>query len=128
MRKILILFGILDLISMLKSYRFWMDINTNFEINWINSLMIVFYISLIFSSIFLLKYNLKGLILNYIQFPIRISLFVMSFGFLVPLSGLFDNYGTGIQILSIICFTLEITRLIVSIYIHRKVKKGDLKI
>ena len=128
MKKILTIFGILDLISLIKSYRFWMNINISFEFDWINILITVFYISLLISAILLLKSNIKGLIINYIQFPIRISIFVMSFGFLIPLSRLFENYKTGIYVLSIICGILEIIRLVVSIYIHRKIKKTNLKI
>ena len=123
MKKILIIFGILDLISLIKSYRFWIDFNINFEPAWIKILITVFYISLLISAILLLKFNTKGLIINYIQFPIRISIFVMSFGFLVPLSRLFENYEIGIYVLSIICIILEITRLIISIYIHGKIKR-----
>ena len=122
MKKALIIFGTLDIITLVKSFSYWHRLIERFEVNWLDTLIILFYLSLVMSAIWLFKNNSKGLIIYYFQFPFRIGLAIFSFGFIMPLSGLFEDYGLGIKILSIICVLLEISRLITSIYIHKKMR------
>ena len=122
MKKLIITFGILDIITLIKSFSYWSRLIERFEVNWLDTLSILFYLSLILSSIWLIKNKTKGLTIYYFQFPIRIGLAIFSFGFLMPISGLFENHGLGIQVLSVVCLILEISRLISSILIHRKMR------
>ena len=122
MKKALILLGILDIITLIKSFSYWNRLVERFEVNWLDTLSILFYLSLVISVIWLFKNKAKGLTIYYFQFPIRVGLAIFSFGFLMPLSGLFENHGFGIQVLSVACLILEISRLIVSILIHRKMR------
>ena len=122
MKKAIIIFGILDIITLIKSFSYWHRLIERFEVNWLDTLSILFYLSLVISVIWLFKNKSKGLIIYYFQFPFRIGLAIFSFGFIMPLSGLFENHGLGIQVLSVICSVLEISRLITSILIHRKMR------
>jgi hypothetical protein len=123
MKRLLIIFGILDIITLIKSFNYWNRLIERFEVNWLDTLSVLFYLSLLISVIWLFKNKAKGLTIYYFQFPIRIGLAIFSFGFLIPLSRLFENHGFGIQILSGLCVILEISRLITSIYIQGKMRK-----
>ncbi|NOX64297.1 MAG: hypothetical protein GXO85_00515 [Chlorobi bacterium] len=125
MKKLLIIFGILDIITLIKSFGYWNRLIERFEVSWLDSLSILFYFSLVISVIWLFKNKSKGLTIYYFQFPFRIGLAIFSFGFLMPMSRLFENHGFGLQVLSIVCLILEISRLIASIIIHRKMRIID---
>ena len=125
MKKALIILGILDIITLIKSFNYWNRLIERFEIGWLDSLIILFYFSLIISVIWLFKNKAKGLTIYYFQFPIRIGLAIFSFGFIMPFSRLFENHGFGIQVLSVVCLILEISRLISSVLIHRKMRTID---
>lgn len=93
------------------------------EIILLNFGQVLMWGSLLLSSYYLFKQQKIGIWINYIQFPIRIYSGYFSFGFLVYLNNLFSEpllSNTGILITLI---GLEVIRLGVSIYIHKKVFK-----
>ena len=121
MKRLLILFGALDIITVAKAYKsiYRMIFETS-EFHWISLVNILIYVSLLVSGYYLIKQNKLGLWISYAQFPLRLLFAFFSFGFLMILNRLFDGQTIGIQILSGFLLILEIGRLILSIMIHRK--------
>ena len=126
--KILVIFGILDLILI---FRFGHYAVTNFfyVFKYIGkssafpllleaTTRFLFFISLIFSSIFLIIQKRIGCIISYAQFPFRMAFLSLSFGFLAHLNVFFHNQSFYFGIICF-CIILEIGRLIVTIVIHR---------
>ena len=121
MKKLLVVFGILDIITVIKSYKniFRLIFGTS-EFHWISLVNILIYISLLVSGYYLIKQKKSGLWISYAQFPLRLLFAFFSFGFLVILNRFFNGQPIGVHILSGILLILEIGRLILSIIIHRK--------
>ena len=121
MKRLLQLFGLLDIITLVRSYKHIIPQTSSWtafpEIVIANTLL---YILLILSSYFLLRQNKVGLWLTYAQFPLRLAFLVLSFGFLLTLSRFFDDKEQAYRIIMWISIVLEICRLIFSIQIHRK--------
>ena len=124
MKKLLVLFGILDIITVVKAYKniFRLIFETS-ELHWISLINMLIYASLLVSGYYLIKQKKLGLWISYAQFPLRLLFAFFSFGFLMILNRLFDGQTIGIQILSRFLLILEICRLILSIMIHRKYYK-----
>jgi len=119
-KKILILFGILDFLTVLKNYSsIYKLIFPNHEFNWISIVYLLIYISLLLSGYLLITQNKFGIWISYFQFPLRLFLMIFSFGFLMIINKIFGLQQNGIIILSSILTVLEIGRLIISISIHR---------
>ena len=122
MKKLLILFGLLDILTLIRSYRhiipreaYW----TEFPLITISSSLL--YILLVFSAYFLIRQQKAGLWITYLQFPLRIAFLVLSFGFLTMASRLFyNNYSNAYNFLLWLAIGLEIARVIISMVIHRK--------
>ena len=122
MKKFLILFGLLDILTLIRSYRHIIPHEgswTEYPLMTISSSLL--YISLIFSAYFLIRQQKIGLWITYLQFPFRMAFLVLSFGFLTMASRLFNNnYSFAYNFLLWLVIGLEIARVIISIVIHRK--------
>ena len=121
MKKLLILFGILDIVTLVRSYghvrNLWEEWNV---VPWIVAGNLLTYALLIFSAYFLVRQRKLGLWLTYVQFPLRLSFMVLSFAFLMTIAGLFESNQVIYSIFLWGVWGLEILRLIVTIQIHRK--------
>jgi hypothetical protein len=120
MKNLLILFGVLDFIAVLKSYKGIYQLsfaNSNFQ--WMDLVILLIYFSLIASGFYLIKKNKIGLWISYLQFPLRLLFVIFSFGFLLIINGML-NQLIGMYVLTIILAVLEIIRLAITILIHRK--------
>ena len=121
MKKLLILFGILDIVTLVRSYgqvrNLWGEWNV---VPWIVAGNLLTYALLIFSAYFLIKQRKPGLWLTYVQFPLRLSFMVLSFAFLMTIAELFESNQVIYRIFLWGIWGLEILRLIVTIQIHRK--------
>jgi hypothetical protein len=123
MKRLLIVFGILDILTLVRSF----TIKTNLAGIWTEGQMQLITIcnwtllaSLGFSAYFLIRQNIIGIWLTYVQFPIRIMFMVLSFDFVVTVTDLLDiGYGIYSGLIWVI-LSLEIVRLINTIQIHRK--------
>ena len=119
-KRILILFGVLDLISVAESIpeiiRLLVDVT---DLHWLRLLNLIIYASLLASGYYLIRMNKIGIIISYIQFPLRLLVSFFSLGFLMMLSSLFENQTLAIWILSAILVLAEIARLVLTIQIHR---------
>jgi hypothetical protein len=118
LKKLLPIFGALDIITLFRSYKHFIPgvfTWANFPLVAIGN--IVLYVMLFFSAIFLLRQNKLGLWLTYVQFPLRLAFLVLSFGFLFALSRVVSN---SYMIILGILIVLEIVRLLFTINIHRK--------
>ena len=121
MKKLLILFGILDIVTLVRSFghvrNLWGEWNV---VPWIVAGNLLTYTLLIFSAYFLIKLRKPGLWLTYVQFPLRLSFMVLSFAFLMTIAELFESNQVIYRIFLWGIWGLEILRLIVTIQIHRK--------
>jgi len=121
MKKLLILFGILDVVTLIRDYKIvtalFSDL-TYYPI--LVSGNILIYSSLIFSAYFLIRENKIGLWLTYAQFPLRLLYLTLSFGFLLTASGYFQQGELGDRVFLATLVGFEIVRLIITILIHRK--------
>ena len=121
MKRLLILFGLLDIIALIRSYKYFIPQTltwTYFPLIAVGNILI--YVSLVFSAFFLLRQNKLGLWITYGQFPLRIAFVILSFGFLFELSRLFDKRSQAYMTIFWILIGLEVLRLIFTILIHGK--------
>ena len=121
MKKLLQFFGLLDIITLIRSYQHIIPRATTWSyypgIAIGNSLLDAL---LILSAYFLVRQNKIGLWLTYIQFPLRLAFLILSFGFLLLLNRFFNNKTESYIIIIWVLVVLEILRLIFTIHIHRK--------
>jgi len=82
-------------------------------------LRLVFLISLAFSAFGLAGERKWGLILSYVQFPVRFVFVYLSFGFLALVPA-FISGPYGEMPVVIVAMTLECARLVLTIFIHRR--------
>lgn len=119
-KKILIAFGILDLLSFVLTYKFGIKMIENIELSPLMYLPeILLIISLIASGIFSILKKKVSLLIYYFQFPLKVTFMILTFGFLFKLLGL-QHDSVGYKILIPITFVLEVTRLVITIMIHKK--------
>ena len=121
MKKLFLLFGFLDIITLMRSYKYiipssraWIDFPL------ITATSSLLYLSLIFSAYFLLRQKKMGPWITYFQFPFRMAFLVLSFGFLLITTRLFNNQFEIYRIMIWVLVGLEILRLIFSVFIHKK--------
>lgn len=119
-KYILAIFGILDFISFIRTYKIGIsriDNIEHFPIMFMFEILLI--ISLLASGLFSIMNKKISLIIYYIQIPLRIAFMILTFGFLLEIFGLqYDSLGY--KIIVAITFLLEITRLIFTIVIHRR--------
>jgi hypothetical protein len=117
MKKLLPVFGLLDIITLIRSYKHIIPTTmdwTYFPLMAVGSTLL--YIALFFSAYFLITQKKAGLWLTYAQFPLRLAFGILSFGFLFSANHLFNNPAFLFWIL----VGLEALRLIFTIAIHKK--------
>jgi hypothetical protein len=120
MKRLLIVFGILDIITIAWGFAeiaevFWdrsIYVHTTFSV-------VVFYGVLLFSAYFLIRKKKPGLLLTYVQFPFRVAYMNLSFGFMMPLLTASDQLVNS-PILMAFLVMMEVARIICTGYIHKK--------
>jgi hypothetical protein len=118
MKRLLILFGVLDIITLIRlGEHAFNTLNNLSKFSWVAMLSILIYVSLIFSAYFLIRQSKIGCWLTYAQLPLRAAFFIPSFGFLITYNRAFFSAPDNIVWLMI---ALEILRLFFTILIHRK--------
>lgn len=122
MKKLVLIFGLLDLIALIKSFEHMIEIfKSEFLFTWMNVIWLILYFSLIVSAVFLLLSSKTGLWIYYIQFPFRLLWTSgLSFGFIIFLSRLSPENGLTKNVFLIIAPILEVGRLVLTIIIHKK--------
>ena len=121
MKKLLILFGLLDIVSIIRSFKPLALLVTNLsDLYWLQMLNLILFILLGLSAYFLLRQTKTGLWLTYGQFPLRLGFMVLSFGFLFSIHGIFGGQSDSYKVLSWTLIGLECVRLFFTILIHRK--------
>jgi hypothetical protein len=116
-KKILIVFGLLDLFSFAVTYKFVFNMIENLSLISIPEMLLI--ISLVASGVLSIMRKKISLIIYYFQFPLRITYMILTFGFLLRILSLqYDS--VGYKILLGVTFLLEFTRLIIIIMIHKK--------
>ena len=123
MKKILVLFGILDLVAVVNSFQTMSSIiEKGTQFYWLHLVLIVLYGSMIASGILLIRSNKAGTWIYYVQFPFRLIFYAgLSLGFLYPICNLFCDVKTINILLVSICSVFEVVRLVVNILIHIKI-------
>ena len=118
MKRILIFFGALDILIVVLSYRQVVSLLTNWTTSyiWTRLEYILVYTSFAVSGYFLLRQSKVGLWLTYGQFPLKLISHVYSFSFLLMVIINYRNEKYLIWGMTI----LEIIRLAITIYIHKK--------
>jgi hypothetical protein len=86
-------------------------------------LLLLMYPLLLVSAYYLFRIKKPGLIVFYIQFPIRLIVWVFSLGFITSLSGYFSS-SLVFDWLFRIAIVLEFFRLYFTIQIHRRYFRG----
>lgn len=119
-KNILIAFGLLDLYSLIRTYKLGIKLLDNFEhVPILNSLEILLIVSLLVSGVLSIMRKKSALVIYYFQIPLRIIFMILTFGFLIKLFG-FQYDSVGYKIMVIIASLLELVRLTYSIMIHKK--------
>ena len=120
MKKLSPLFGILDIITLVRSYNHIIPSSTSWtEYPLLTIASSVLYASLIFSAYFLITKHKAGLWLTYLQFPLRMAFLVLSFGFLLLTANFFNDRLAIYSIMMWFVIGLEIVRLIITILIQK---------
>ncbi len=121
-------FALLDLISIvLLARQFWQILTHLDEIpDQILSqakviLLLPLFVSLFISAIGLILFKKFGFITYYIQFPVRLIVWVFSIGFITFLPEMLSLGERWFDILFRICFIAEFFRLYFTIKLHRSV-------
>lgn len=120
MKKLLPLFGILDIITLIRSYKHLIPASSAWSDYPMTTIASILYASLLFSAYFLIRQQKLGIWLAYIQFPLRMAFLVLSFGFLLSTSSLFNNQSEAYRIMIWALIGLEIIRLVCTIFIHKR--------
>lgn len=118
MKRLLILFGVLDIITLIRLKESALSNLTSLsKFDWVALLATLIYISLVFSAYFLIRQSKVGCLLTYAQLPLRVAFFIPSFGFFIAYDRAFFSAPDNIVWLMI---ALEIFRLFFTILIHRR--------
>ena len=121
MKKLLIVFGILDIVTLVMDFKNPIDTGFTSASPYFLAIAIgtiLGYASLIFSAYFLIKQRKVGLWLTYGQFPLRLLFVILSFSFLLTLNP-FKLEDLSYKSFIVALMGLELGRLIVTIQIHR---------
>lgn len=119
-KKILILFGALDLITFIVNFSYATNYFVRIGFDPLIIGFLILYLSLPISGLLLLKHKKAGIWINYFQMPLRFLFMTLSFGFILKITRLLDN-GVGMyDALMWVIIALEVLRFIITIQIHRK--------
>lgn len=113
-------FAILDLISirqLILNYRHFLD-----DLNIFKIIQLFLYMSFIISASLLFEKKRLGLLINFVQFPIRLIMAVFSFSFVSSVFVKFFNYKESSFYFFIVLMIIEIVRLILEIFLFKKLK------
>ena len=128
MRLTIRIFALLDLVSIvLLAQPFWeiithlQDIPEAFLSQARVILTLPLFALLFVSAIGLMLFKKNGFIAYYIQFPVRLLIWVFSIGFITLIPELLNLKDVWFNIFFKICFIPEFFRLYFTIQIHRKV-------
>ena len=123
MKRLLVLFGVLDIITLIRLKEHALhNLTSLYKFDWVALLATLIYISLAFSAYFLLRQSKVGCWLTYAQLPLRVAFFIPSFGFLIVYDKAFFNAPDNIVWLVI---GLELFRLLFTILIHRRLLSSN---
>jgi hypothetical protein len=124
-KNLLVLFGLLDLISFIRSCKIGLKLLISL-INPIPLFGFAFHLfefaliaSLLISGTLLMFKKRSGLIIYYGQFIFKLAFIVLTFGFLLKVFGL-PYSSLGYKLIAGLVITLEFIRLVLTIIIHRK--------
>ena len=119
-KNLLIVFGLIDLVSFIQTYKLGVSILDSIEHFPIMSILeILLIISLIASGVLSIMRKKISLIIYYFQIPLRIAFMILTFGFVLKIFGLqYDS--VGYKVIVGITFLLELARLIFTIMIHKR--------
>ena len=121
MKKLLVVFGILDIISIFTNIKLITFLISNFAaINWLQGLNLGLFIVLGFSAYFLMRQAKVGLWLTWLQFTLRLVFIVPSLGFLFELNKVFGVQDESFKILTLMLLGFEFIRLFLTSLIHKK--------
>lgn len=121
MKKLLVLFGMLDLLIVLSSYeRISIFILGASDINLKSIITLSLLLSLLISGYFLIRQKKIGLWMSYIQFLIRVYLAAFSFGFILVVFQSIDVEISSYTMFAAIMMLIEIARLYLTIRIHMR--------
>ena len=121
MKRLLTLFGLLDIVTIIRSNRHIIHPTSSWTLfPLISACICVTFISLVFSAYFLIRQKKAGLWITYGQFPLLISFVVLSFGFLFEVNRLLGEGSQTYLIIFWVLVGLEVLRLIFTIVIHRR--------
>ena len=121
MKKLLILFGVFDIITLARNYKQIIPSPStlpDFQLIGLSNNFL--YLSLIFSAFFLIRQSKIGLWLTYLQFTFRIAFLVLSLGFLLLTTKFLNNPETPYRIMLWVLIGVEFLRLILTIIIHKR--------
>jgi len=126
MRRLLKLFALLDVVSIVfMAPQIWaVSVHHNEIPNQLLSIVKVIFTLLIFLSLFvsasgLFRFKKYGLITYYIQFPVRLVLWVFSIGFITFLPELLHQGDQWFSLLFRICMVAEFFRCYYTVQAHR---------
>jgi len=125
MRKWIIAFGILDLLKIEKVFTLIQKLYSGeIVIHFLNIFGILFCSLVVLTGVLLIRLKRIGFILSYIEFPFRLLFAYFSLSFLLYIGRVVQT--ENILTMTILLAILEIVRLIITIYIHRKIfnRKG----
>lgn len=134
----LIILGMLDIVSFLRAYKsalyMWDNVSAIISYNlgigdkinaiWIPILNLVLFLLLLASGLLLILRKRIGIIIYYIEFPLRILFAILTFGFILKLFALqFDSWSY--KVLFAFIGLLELLRLVYSIWLQRTYFKSE---
>jgi hypothetical protein len=119
-KRILIVFGLLDIITFVINFSYAGNYfeRLGFELNIVGFL--VLYVSLPFSALLLILQKRIGIWVSYAQVPLRFLFMVLSFGFILRLVRVYDDYLVFYDAFMWVTLGLELLRLAITVQIHRK--------
>ena len=119
-KKILIVFGTLDIITVISNFSYATNYFERLGFDLLIIGFLTLYLSLPISGLLLIKQKKAGIWINYIQIPLRFLFMTLSFGFILKMTKLFDNWVGMYDAFMWVIIALEVLRLIITIQIHRK--------
>ena len=122
MKSFLVLFGILDIVTLLTQY-YKIHSGLTSASPYFGTVIfgsLPLYLSLILSAYFLIRQRKNGIWISYGQFPLRLLLIVLSFSLFEYNKSLLSASESGYKIFLSIILMLEVVRLMTTIGIHRK--------
>jgi len=119
-KKILIVFGTLDIVTFVSNFSYATNYFERLGFELLIVGFLILYLSLPISGLLLIKQKRFGIWISYMQLPLRFLFMVLSFGFMLKITKLFDNWVGMYDALIWVIIALELLRLVITIQVHRK--------